>query len=523
MVLPQFQYKDRLDLSDRLAIAQTYVRFEGHHGLVTELAADYQTNLKQIYAILRDVEHGFAQKLPGPKPAEASRLLQRIATLEAQNQQLMRENTQLSVHQKRCVEVTAERLERLLLTGIGEILPYETLQTMVKVAYGLEYVPSVGRLNALVNHAGTVAGLILTDDLVTNAFQAAACDEIFFHQQPILTVVEPNTMAIGAIEKMGDCTGESWQAVLSHFPKLRYVISDLARGLIKGVQLSGHLLHQGDLFHFFREVGRTTQRLERRLQRVLKAEADTWDKWCTGRIYTPTLEKVLVQTETFLEQMEQYYQAIERLSLAFWPMIDDGRLLTEKQAKRILADVIQRLSPLADGLGLADLQKQVRKAQSHCLAYLREISYQLGRLGLTLPDTLPIPKNQFLRLAIGEVCLRYAFWQGAFVHREYLALWETLWPLGDHLATFHRLVQQVQEILYTPKRASSLVESFNSKLRTVQYVKKQVSQEYLWLSAIKHNIEPFAHGKRQGHSPFELLGIDLGTNDWVDLVRTYQP
>ena len=145
----------------------------------------------------------------------------------------------------------------------------------VPFAYGLEYVPSVGRLNALVNHAGTVAGLILTDDLVTNAFQAAACDEIFFHQQPILTVVEPNTMAIGAIEKMGDRTGESWQAVLSHFPKLRYVISGLARGLIKGVQLSGHLLHQGDLFHFFREVRRTTQRLERRLQRVLKAEADT--------------------------------------------------------------------------------------------------------------------------------------------------------------------------------------------------------------------------------------------------------
>ena len=45
--------------------------------------------------------------------------------LQHLNQQLMRENTQLSVHQKRCVEVTAERLERLLLTGIGEILPYE--------------------------------------------------------------------------------------------------------------------------------------------------------------------------------------------------------------------------------------------------------------------------------------------------------------------------------------------------------------------------------------------------------------
>ena len=523
MVVPQFQYKDRLDLSDRLAIAQTYVRSQGYHGLVTELATDFRTNRQQIYSILSDVEAGFAPQLPGPKPQERSRLVQQVATVETVNQQLMAENAQLSGRLDRCVEVTPQRLERLLLTGIGEILPYETVQTVVKVAYGPEYVPSVGRLNRLVNHAGTVAGLILSDERVTTAFQAAACDEIFFHHQPVLTVVEPNTMAIGAIEKTGDRTGESWQAVLSHFPKLQYVISDLARGLIKGVQLSGHLLHQGDLFHFLREVGRTTQRLERRLHRVLKEEADTWEKWCDGRIYTKTMEKVLAQTETFVAQMEQYYQAIERLSDAFWPMIDDGQLLTEKQAKRILADVIQRLTPLADRLGLVDLIKQVRKAQTHCLAYLREISYQLGRLGVTLPDTLPIPKAHLLRLAIRDVCLRYAFWQGASVHREYLALWETLWPLGDHLATFHLLVQQVQKILYTPKRASSLVESVNSKLRTVQYVKKQVSQEYLWLLALKHNIEPFAHGKRQGHSPFELLGIDIGTNDWVDLVRTYQP
>ena len=108
-----------------------------------------------------------------------------------------------------------------------------------------------------------------------------------FPSTAILTVVEPDSMAIGAIEKIGNRTAESWQAVLSHFPKLRYVVSDLARGLIKGVQLSGNLLHQGDLFHFFRDVGRTTQRLKRRLQRILKEKADAWNKWYSGRIYTP--------------------------------------------------------------------------------------------------------------------------------------------------------------------------------------------------------------------------------------------
>ena len=104
--------------------------------------------------------------------------------------------------------MTPERLERLLLTGIGEMLPYETIQTIVSVAYRPEFVPSVGHLSGLVNHTGTIAGLILNDERVTSAFQAAACDEIFFHQQPILTVVEPDSMAIGAIEKMGNRTAE---------------------------------------------------------------------------------------------------------------------------------------------------------------------------------------------------------------------------------------------------------------------------------------------------------------------------
>jgi hypothetical protein len=523
MIVTPYAYKDHLNLPDRLAIAQTYTRLGGYRGLVTELAIDYRTNRQQIYAILSDVSDGFGPQLPGPKPAGESRLVEHIATLEATNRLLKQENEQLHRRLGQSVEVTDERLERLLLTGIGEMLPYETLQTIVKVAYRPEFVPSVGYLSGLVNHTGTIAGLILNDERVTSAFQAAACDEIFFHQQPILTVVEPETMAIGAIEKMGDRTANSWQAVLSHFPNLRYVISDLARGLTRGVQLSGNLLHQGDLFHFLRDVGRTTQRLERHLERILKAEADAWDKWCSGRIYTPTLERMLAKVDTFLEQMEHYYQAIERLSDAFWPMTKEGYLLTERQAKQILADVAQRLSVLEDVLDVKLLIKQVQKAQNHCLAYLREISYQLGRFVLTLPEGLPIPKNQFLRLAIRDVCLRYAFWQGTMVHHEYLQLWEALWPLGEHLAIFGDLVLKVSKLLYTPLRASSLVECFNSKLRTAQYVKKHVSQEYLWLLALKHDMEPFAHGKRQGHSPFELLGIDLGTNDWVDFVRTYQP
>ena len=133
MILPAYSYKDCLTLSDRLTIAQTYSRLGGYHGLVTELAIDYQTNRQQIYAILSDVEQGFAPQLPGPKCAEESRLVQRNATLEATKRLLERENEQLQCRVQQSVEVTPERLERLLLTGIGEMLPFIPLAIIIQI------------------------------------------------------------------------------------------------------------------------------------------------------------------------------------------------------------------------------------------------------------------------------------------------------------------------------------------------------------------------------------------------------
>ena len=62
MVLPQFQYKDNLPLSSRLAIAQTYVCFDGYHDLVTELATDFQTNRQQMSS------RGSLPSYPDPSP-----------------------------------------------------------------------------------------------------------------------------------------------------------------------------------------------------------------------------------------------------------------------------------------------------------------------------------------------------------------------------------------------------------------------------------------------------------------------
>ena len=104
----------------------------------------------------------------------------------------------------------------------------------------------------------------------------------------------------------------------------------------------------------------------------------------------------------------------------------------------------------------------------------------------------------------------------------YRNLWEKVRALKKLIPVFLKVLSSVKKILYHPKRASSLVECFNSILRPIQQVKKQVTQEFLWLKALHHNIKVFKQGKRKGKSPFQLLGIDFGMQDWIELLENYQ-
>jgi hypothetical protein len=108
------------------------------------------------------------------------------------------------------------------------------------------------------------------------------------------------------------------------------------------------------------------------------------------------------------------------------------------------------------------------------------------------------------------------------VFSAYGKLWQNVRSLKNLIPLFLKVVSEVRKLLYHPKRASSLVECFNSILRPIQQVKKQVTQEFLWLKALHHNMKTFKQGRRRGKSPFQLLGVDFGKQDWIQLLDDYQ-
>jgi len=535
MIVKTLSFKDDLDLTDRLEIAVEYLKRGGFYGVVIDLANAYNTNRQRVYDILDRVLEAFQQKPPGPTPKPEEAREKRIAELEAENASLRARVQELEAKQENSIEVTHQRIRDLSLTLAVLPVSYRDIRDVVGLAYGEKYAPSEATLCGMVQHYGSIAGLILLDEEVTSEFSSACVDEIFFHQTPILTVVDPDSMAVGACERSEDRTGESWYAVLSHFPNLDYIISDQAKGIGKGIYLTltagtpGIIQHQSDLYHLLTEISRTTRRLETRLEKLLKAEEKAWQDWIEGRIYVKTMEKTQATVVRQFELMEQYYQALELLDFAFSPMTSDHQVNAREHGRQILSDVIQRLKSLTE-LGIDDLVKTLEKRAPGCLVFLDQLQRELSVIPVELGEDSQFTAAEIREWAIQEVCLGHAMADAPSMADDpsdevfcaYRGLWEKVRSLKKLMPVFLKVVSAVRRILYHPKRASSLVECYNSILRPIQQVKKHVTQEFLWLKALHHNMKSFKQGRRKGKSPFQILGVDFGKQDWIQLLEDYQ-
>ncbi len=94
---------------------------------------------------------------------------------------------------------------------------------------------------------------------------------------------------------------------------------------------------------------------------------------------------------------------------------------------------------------------------------------------------------------------RQQIWQQSLDEAYALLGDSLLWSAWDALST----------ILSRSWRGSMLAECVNSLLRPVLSRRKHTDQGCLELFRFLHNVRPFARGKRAGHSPAQLVGIDL--------------
>ena len=496
-----------------------------------EVACTYTRDT--LYQDCHRVVRAFQPKRPGPKPDPTRPLLQRIEALETENRVLQAQLDDLNALLARCVEVTPQRIEDLVLTAVTTPPSYAGIREYVAAAFGQTYRPSLGKISQIVARYGRKAGQILTDQAVTDRFDEANVDELFAGHRPVLTVVEPASLAIGAVEVSNSREGKDWQVVLERFRHLRFVSSDGGTGLGTGIRLCCQILrHQSDLWHrLVRPLSRITRRLEAQLNKAWDEEHRALEQHQRpkgkGKLYAPSLTRIQKDVADHFDRMELYYQGVETMFEAFNPVVDEPgapRLRTKEEALALLSQALVKFSHVGDA-HLDAWCKKIDTQREDLFVFLDQLHQQLATIPLDgIEDEDQAASLR--QLVLSEILLSRQRQQRADkpVVAAYQHVWQQIARLGDLQQHYTAWREAIAACLYRPRRSSSLVETINSPVRTLQQIHKNLSQPLLDLYALRHNMTPFGNGRRRrGQSPYQRLGVDLGTDNWLEALRTYRP
>jgi hypothetical protein len=146
------------------------------------------------------------------------------------------------------------------------------------------------------------------------------------------------------------------------------------------------------------------------------------------------------------------------------------------------------------------------------LTFAREIQRRLD--AISVPSGL-FDRRDLIDAAVGAWALAQGHLRGPGALTAKLRALDAARAYPDF---FPSLSSRVAAILDDALRASSAIETLNSLWRVYQQVKKTFSTNFAYLVALAHNTHEFTEGPRRGHTPFELLGVDVGTEDWLSLV-----
>lgn len=341
--------------------------------------------------------------------------------------------------------------------------------------------------------------------------------------------VEPTSLALLACDKTGERSGAAWQAVLSPFPNLEFVVSDAAKGIAAGVQAvvsarseAGALVvleHGLDVFHTNQEARRVLAGPWRRVEAAWE-EAEAADvkvaeakrKGEDARGVAQQARHAWAEAERLLAEVDRRESAWQRARAALAVFRPDGTLNDRAWAE---AEIEAALA----GLGSVEWKK-VR----NFLKDRRALTF-LDRMHQRLAEAEPDP-------VLRRVCLR-RWWLRHQAARSAASPQTGQAPLqavlnakvrdGLLTAAEQAAYDRVAHVLRTTVRASSAVEGINSVLRMQQGRHRKMTPGLLDLKRLYWNCRRLQTGKRRGRCPYEILGMPLPSTDFWTLLRSECP
>jgi hypothetical protein len=494
-------------------IASAFFVLHGRYGDVTRYAQQRGVCRQSIYN-----EAAALQKALAHAQHEKEQQRQQL-------QQTQQQVTQLTARLAQAVILDAQKQQELACVGQARGVTLRDCRELLEVLIPGQAL-SVAELGRRTHAAGKKAGALLAvlDDVARQKTAEAAADEIYV-KDPVLMLVEPESLCWLSGRLSAPVSGEAWARELATLPNLEAVMRDGGLALAKGVALvqaqrqqqgKGPLTDQGDHFHALRHGGVGLNKAKRQAQKAL-AQAEAAQKQvteCARQGHKQTGAAVRAshawkKAEKALDTWQERSQLWDKTKQALQLFTPDGELNTPAQAQAVLA---QTLPPLPD-TDFAKVKRQL--AQPEMLHYLDRVAAQIAALPFAEDVKQAAVRQEGLRRR--PEALQGENAKAAALRGVLLLCAVVLSKAGDEGL---QALAAVQDIFRRAYRASSLVECINSVLRMHQAGHRRMTQGLLDLKRLYWNCHVFSAGRRRHTTPYQRLGVPLPPGlPWWEMLK----
>lgn len=464
--VPEFTLEQRAEAALQMLVPWP----ERPWGLVSELARLYGVSRTRLYELRAGVGEAIVAAL---LPGEAGRPPQ----------------------------VTSLTVDKAFIDRTIALLPMLT-GSVRDIRLGLQLILGVSRSVGYVSQTLTVAGAQATAyhlEMTVPLPILGEADEIFQGRKPCLTLVDGRSFLVLNLTPAEARDGTTWGLTYLGLMERGIQFQDLAcdggtglRAGLREAKLAVPL--RPDLFHLLQEAHHLTRRLEGAAYRAIETaeRARRADLQARG-LLRRWGRRLKIQVPLPQAQLEEV-QAIETFDTWVWLLGEVRQALEPLTPTHHLVSVAQAQATLETAVGLL-------KELGHT-----DITAFADDLQQKLPELLaPLAwLEQHLAPVLSPLeADTQAFVLWTWQHRQALALnLETDLP-----AALPSVVSAVGETLELFHRSSSLAESLHSWLRPHLQIHRGMPQWLLPLLQLFWNHHQFERGKRAGHSPLDLAGV----------------
>jgi len=356
---------------------------------------------------------------------------------------------------------------------------------------------SAGRISEIINEASRRAQAF-DETINLSGIDQMAVDEIFQCGTPILTGVDPVSTYTFLLEEASDRAADTWELYLSDLQDRGLTpetsINDGALGLMAGIpQVFPKIEIQADTFHALHDMGKEVSKLEKKAYKLINGEHELQEKLAGKRPRAKHAESLKEIRPKVSEAIIHY----DYISILFeWlKMLLNFSGYTLAETHVLTEWVLNEMENLA--VGNAGLIKEVVKVRKLLPSLLSFIGRLERRMEVVACET-GIPVEAF-KLMYRQLSYSPASMENSEIHCFLVNL------LADRYVNAQ---SEFRQMLDKTKKASSLVENLNGRIRVFIEVKRVIPTRFFVLLKVFYNTRRYRRSRypeRKGKSPLELL------------------